>query len=567
MPRAFSYLRFSSPQQATGDSIRRQAQARKAWLAQHPEVTFDESLVMEDKGKSAFKRKDFATYALGLFVAHIKAGTVEPGSYLLVENLDRLSREDAGEATELFLRIVNKGVVVVQLSPVVMEFRKPVNTQALMFAIVELSRGHSESAMKSERCGAAWKNKQKHAASKVLTRRVPSWVRCEGEKLSLDPAKAATVRRLFAMAQDGMGLPAIARRLNDEGVPVLGRAAVKVNGHRRPVVWSATNVHRVITSRATIGEYQPHRGRPGDRQPVGHAVTNYYPPVIDRDTFDATQAGLRTRATVGRGRRGRHVHLFAGILRDARTGGSLMARHHKTRESVIFPGGAVGGRGDRWVSFPQRALEQAVLSRLVEVKVEDIDPGAPTVNRVEALAARLAELEGLSAKWRVKMDRPELVDVVADKLAAIESERKGVAARLAEAQRETASPLSEAIGNLRVVGRSLADDNSPENRTRCQAAIRRAVESVWCLFTPGRGLRIAAVQVWFKGGRQRSYVIAHRPAGKVGYKGRTVRPEWTWVESFADAGAGPDGIDLRTPADVRLVEKFLGTLDLSAHRD
>ena len=42
---------------------------------------------------------------------------------------------------------VNKGIIVVQLSPAVMEFRKPVNMMSLMFAIVELSRGHSESAI------------------------------------------------------------------------------------------------------------------------------------------------------------------------------------------------------------------------------------------------------------------------------------------------------------------------------------------------------------------------------------------------------------------------------------
>jgi hypothetical protein len=33
MPTAYSYLRFSSPEQAKGDSIRRQTQARDAWLA------------------------------------------------------------------------------------------------------------------------------------------------------------------------------------------------------------------------------------------------------------------------------------------------------------------------------------------------------------------------------------------------------------------------------------------------------------------------------------------------------------------------------------------------------
>src|SRR5947208_3498002 len=159
MRAAYSYLRFSSPAQATGDSIRRQTQAREQWLAAHPEAHLDASLVMTDAGRSAYRRKDWDTYALARFVEHIKSGRVEPGSYLLVENLDRLSREDAGEATELFLSIVNRGVIVVQLSPVVMEFARPVNTHSLMFAIMELSRGHSESVIKSERCRAAWGRK------------------------------------------------------------------------------------------------------------------------------------------------------------------------------------------------------------------------------------------------------------------------------------------------------------------------------------------------------------------------------------------------------------------------
>ena len=81
MPPAYSYLRFSSPQQAAGDSVRRQTAAREAWLAAHPGVQLDQSLVMTDTGRSAFKRDDWDTYALARFVDHIKARRVEPGSY------------------------------------------------------------------------------------------------------------------------------------------------------------------------------------------------------------------------------------------------------------------------------------------------------------------------------------------------------------------------------------------------------------------------------------------------------------------------------------------------------
>jgi hypothetical protein len=63
-PVAYSYLRFSSPQQATGDSIRRQTDNRENWLAAHPTVSLDTSLKMTDAGRSRFRRKNWDTYAL-----------------------------------------------------------------------------------------------------------------------------------------------------------------------------------------------------------------------------------------------------------------------------------------------------------------------------------------------------------------------------------------------------------------------------------------------------------------------------------------------------------------------
>jgi hypothetical protein len=222
-----------------------------------------------------------------------------------------------------------------------------------------------------------------------------------------------------------------------------------------------------------------------------------------------------------------------------------VARHHPSRESVILPVGATDGRNNRWVSFPLRAFESASLSRSVEVKVEDIDPGAPTGNRIETPAARRAGLESLSAEWRAMMDRPELVDVVADKLAGIEAEKRAVAARLGEAQREAASPLSEAVGHLRVVGTALEADDGDDNRARCQAAIRRAVESLWCLFAPGRGWRVAAVQVWFKGGRHRNYVIVHRPAAKNQHGGD--RPATTMCVALSGRAPSVAGAEAAAP--------------------
>jgi hypothetical protein len=41
-------LRFSTPEQRNGDSLRRQREYRDAWLKRHPDVTLDTSLRLTD---------------------------------------------------------------------------------------------------------------------------------------------------------------------------------------------------------------------------------------------------------------------------------------------------------------------------------------------------------------------------------------------------------------------------------------------------------------------------------------------------------------------------------------
>src|SRR5438105_2743351 len=106
--RAFSYLRFSDKKQAKGDSLRRQLQwgpevcARKGW-------TLDDTF-KPDRGISAFRGKNAATGELAKFLEAIKRGQVEPGDVLLLESLDRLTREDLDPGWELFRRILKGGV-------------------------------------------------------------------------------------------------------------------------------------------------------------------------------------------------------------------------------------------------------------------------------------------------------------------------------------------------------------------------------------------------------------------------------------------------------------------------
>ena len=155
---AYSYLRFSLPQQAKGDSVRRQTELRDAWIARN-HATLDTTLSLLDDGMSTIVAATVKT-PTGTHWPHssrglVKTNRIQRGSYLIVESLDRLSREHIDRIT-LLLNLIEAGIRVVQLLPVEAIYDESVEPMQLLMAIMELSRGHSESKMKSDRVGGAW---------------------------------------------------------------------------------------------------------------------------------------------------------------------------------------------------------------------------------------------------------------------------------------------------------------------------------------------------------------------------------------------------------------------------
>ena len=68
MAKAYSYLRFSTPEQIHGDSLRRQTEGARTYAATH-NLELDESLTFRDLGVSAFRGANAVEGALGQFVA------------------------------------------------------------------------------------------------------------------------------------------------------------------------------------------------------------------------------------------------------------------------------------------------------------------------------------------------------------------------------------------------------------------------------------------------------------------------------------------------------------------
>src|SRR4051794_34503177 len=113
-PIAFSYVRFSTPEQIKGDSLRRQTAGAEEYCARHG-LTLDTSLSLRDLGVSAFKgtHRTSDKHALTQFLKLAQQGRIPAGSFLIVENLDRLSREEERTALRLWMDILDQKIHIV----------------------------------------------------------------------------------------------------------------------------------------------------------------------------------------------------------------------------------------------------------------------------------------------------------------------------------------------------------------------------------------------------------------------------------------------------------------------
>src|SRR5271157_4949139 len=127
----------------------------------------------------------------------------------------------------------------------------------------------------------------------------PSWLGLSDDRSAFVfmPDRAEIVRRIFELSLSGLGCYTIAKQLNDKKVPAFGPSGR----------WEQSTVHKMLASRATIGEHQPKIYRGGQECLVGAPIPNYYPAVIEEDLFLAVQRARQNNLQKRRGRKGKYV--------------------------------------------------------------------------------------------------------------------------------------------------------------------------------------------------------------------------------------------------------------------
>lgn len=146
----FSYVRFSSGKQSDGQSVERQTETAIRIANQHG-LELD-GLSFTDLGVSAFKGKNATQGNLREFINQI-GKRVPAGSWLVVENLDRLSRDDVLSALDILKEILQKGITIVTGMDSKVYTYESLSSSVLdlMLSVMLFSRAHEESLTKKNR--------------------------------------------------------------------------------------------------------------------------------------------------------------------------------------------------------------------------------------------------------------------------------------------------------------------------------------------------------------------------------------------------------------------------------
>jgi DNA invertase Pin-like site-specific DNA recombinase len=374
MIKAYSYLRFSKPEQIKGDSQRRQLEKSRTWAEANGAELVEE---MQDHGISAFKGANRMIGVLGRFLDLIRIGEIKAGSYLIVENIDRISREEVLVALRVYMDIIEHGIKIVTLIDEQVHSQESIkqNPMILQMAIASMARANQESELKSERIGDAWAESRRLALEGKPSHmgRLPCWLKRDKKsgEVVLIPAKAKAMAYLFELACNGDLPHTITRKLNQAKMPPLTTRG-KAN------VWNVSSVRKLLQSVSAVGTLivnEPYQEEVKDKKGITKKVKkyrkigevkDYYPKVVSKETFAKVQTQLRGRKDRAMARRGGSKasvrNAFSGLAREMGSNGGVRYTYN-----LVTTKGKEGGKKGKGAIKPKtRRMEYLRAHRSVK---------------------------------------------------------------------------------------------------------------------------------------------------------------------------------------------------------
>ena len=337
---------------------------RREYAAQKG-LELDEDLTFEDLGVSAYHSKNAKAGALRAFPrrCRVRSSSTREAIYWW-KAWTRISRAESDHDQlkgSSWRSWTNDVTLVTLIDGKAIQCRESVITPipcTLIMILANDARAHEESATKARRLKAAWESKRARRMTNQSQQRSPGWLELDKETgtFKVIEDRANVVRRVFEMTLAGMGQNAIAETFNREGVPCFGRGK-----H-----WHRSYIAKLLGNPSVYGQMTPHKLQHKDgktfRKPL-EPIEDYYPAIVDKDTYHSVQA-LRTGSKAPL--RGRHAgkqlrNIFGGLCKCPLCG-STMTLVNKGKGAVrLVCSKAKAGAGCKYISVHYDAIERTFL--------------------------------------------------------------------------------------------------------------------------------------------------------------------------------------------------------------
>lgn len=544
---AYSYIRFSTPDQKRGDSKRRQIEDCEEFCAAH-KLVLEKSRQFYDEGKSAHTGKHRLDGALGKFLELAKGGRVPKGSVLIVEAFDRLSREDTVTAFTMFTSILDAGVDVVTLVDKQWysgaTFRK--NLGQLYTSIGALWAANNFSELLSRRLTKAWENKRRLAVEqkRPMSRICPGWLQLNLKTQCFEriPERVKIVKLISWLTLRGWGRQRIAKLFNRhlEKVPTWGVKAKKASA------WHYSYIQKVLANPAVLGQAVLYTTREikggGTRKQLGEPVEGYYPQVIDEKTFLRVQSRRDLPRRLGPVAENAN-NLFQGLLFDGdHPKSSMWFKNH-------------GDPNGKWIyvvsdhrrlkpdepifSWSYPALERAVLRHLLGLDWSSLsaERNAERTRITHELDSTEAEMRNLAKQVKRLVELAKTagdIPEIGQEMRSLRSRREDLLSRAVSLRQQIWSRRPFQNEQLAGLIFALAGENKlPNGRAKLREVIRAQVSRIE-LFRklPAEAKKGVKLPVHKPGPRLSAFLFARcfRIIFNCGHSLWVVKDEYGWEE-------------------------------------
>ncbi|MDM3376226.1 recombinase family protein [Citrobacter sp. Cb010] len=501
--RLYSYIRWSTDKQTGNTSMDRQTEKARKFAALH-KLEYSEIL---DAGVSAFRGKNTTQGALAGFIKAVEAGVIPSDSWLYVENLDRLTRQDVMTALNLFTGLLQLGLTIVtgMDGKIYSEESVKNNVTDLMLSLFLFSRANEESLTKQKRAHeTALKLIDRHRSGLPVNIKsagsAPWWIDASMgtyEAVKPHPVHFKAAKEAVRLLLSGWGCFRVTEYLNQNSEVYPPPKGNRGKGMKRAGSgWVVANLKAMRKNRALYGEKEI------TIDGVTHRLSNYFPPVCSQSDY----ARLQEIAECNRMPQGEEKKIITllsgmGILRCGHCGGSMSYFSKEGRIRYVCETGKNRSSTCRVWSVSGQLVERCLLAPVVrgymDLMMGKHEHGEDLKRLLESKQGELQGIEDQIANITKAITLGGNIPALVASLQTLEHTKDGLLVELDRiAQREAvqstqAQQIESMVDVFELLTPAILTDVTDPNRLRLREVVRSVITSVTLSKQPNKALTLS----------------------------------------------------------------------------